>query len=183
MSLPGGGVVDIAKMTELMDREAIRDCLYRYCRGVDRADEAALRSAYWPDAHDRHGAYSGSADGFIQFAVEVFKTKPRNVHQISNILIEFRGAADACVESYFTALQRGPGADGLVRQVLLVGRYCDAFQKRGDEWRVLDRTVVYDWLEEQTPPESSDEERFGLRKPVVRACPDDSVYALLNAGG
>ncbi|WP_352842599.1 hypothetical protein [Mesorhizobium sp. M0933] len=27
-----------------MTVEAIRDCLYRYCRGIDRADEAALRS-------------------------------------------------------------------------------------------------------------------------------------------
>ena len=43
----------------LLDREAIRDCLYRYCRGIDRADEAALRSAYWPDATDCHGAWNG----------------------------------------------------------------------------------------------------------------------------
>lgn len=41
----------------LWDREMIRDCLYRYCRGIDRTDEAALRSAYWPDGTDDHGAY------------------------------------------------------------------------------------------------------------------------------
>ncbi len=175
--------MDSAKLIELTDREAIRDCLYRYCRGIDRADEAALRSAYWPDAYDQHGAYAGSADGFIQFAIDVFKTKPRNVHQISNILIEFRGPTEARVESYFTALQRGHGKDARVQQFLLVGRYCDAFQKRGDEWRVLNRTVVYDWLEEQAPPEGSDEDRFGLRRPVGRAYPDDAVYALLSVGG
>ena len=39
-----------AAMQELVDREAIRECLYRYCRGIDRLDEAALRSSYWPDA-------------------------------------------------------------------------------------------------------------------------------------
>ena len=33
-----------ADLHALLDREAIRDCLYRYCRGIDRADEAALRS-------------------------------------------------------------------------------------------------------------------------------------------
>ena len=173
--------MDQAKLTELMDREAIRDCLYRYCRGIDRADETALRSAYWPDAFDRHGVYSGSVEGFIQFAVEVFKTKPRNIHQISNILIEFRSSEDARVESYFNALQRGAAKDGVVRQVLLAGRYCDAFQKRGEEWRVAHRTVVYDWVEEQTPPEGSDEARFGPRKPAGAPFPDDAAYALLSA--
>ena len=174
-------MMDAAKLTELMDREAIRDCLYRYCRGIDRADEAALRSAYWPDAFDRHGAYSGPASGFIDYAVGVFRTKPRNVHQVFNILIEFRGTADARVETYFNALQRGPGPDGKIRQFLLAGRYCDAFQKRGEEWRVLHRTVVYDWVEEQTPPEGTDEQRFGPRKPAGAQWPDDEVYALLKA--
>jgi SnoaL-like domain len=39
---------------ELADREAIRDCLYRYSRGVDRCDEDMLRSVYWEDAFDDH---------------------------------------------------------------------------------------------------------------------------------
>ena len=172
--------MDQAKLTELVDREAIRDCLYRYCRGIDRGDEAALRSSYWPDATDRHGAYSGPVEGFIQMALGVFKTNPRNIHQVSNILIEFRSAADARVETYFNALQRGPGQDGVVRQFLLAGRYCDAFEKRGDEWRVARRTVVYDWVEEQTPPEGSDAERFGVRQPVGGFFPHDPVYALLK---
>ncbi|MCR5859038.1 nuclear transport factor 2 family protein [Mesorhizobium sp. J428] len=172
--------MDQAKLNELIDREAIRDCLYRYCRGIDRGDEAALRSSYWPDATDQHGAYSGPVEGFIQMALGVFKTNPRNIHQVSNILIEFRGASDARVETYFNALQRGPGQDGVVRQFLLAGRYCDAFEKRGDEWRVARRTVVYDWVEEQTPPEGSDAERFGVRQPVGGFFPHDPVYALLK---
>ena len=53
----------------LIDREAIRDCLYLYCRGIDRLDEKALRAAYWPDATDSHGAYKGSAAGFIDMAL------------------------------------------------------------------------------------------------------------------
>ncbi|WP_192250775.1 nuclear transport factor 2 family protein [Mesorhizobium caraganae] len=170
--------MDQAKTTELLDREAIRDCLYRYCRGIDRADEAALRSAYWPDAHDNHGAYCGSAEGFIQFALGIFKTEPRNIHQITNILIEFISSAEATVESYFTALQRGPDKDGEVRQTLLCGRYCDLFEKREGEWRIAERTVVYDWLEEQIPPAVLEAERFGPRQPIGAPHPDDPVYAI-----
>uniref|UniRef100_UPI001952E840 nuclear transport factor 2 family protein n=1 Tax=Stenotrophomonas maltophilia TaxID=40324 RepID=UPI001952E840 len=60
-------VIDPA-LQALLDKDAIRECLYRYCRGIDRQDEDALRASYWPDATDRHGPYSGSADGFIAWA-------------------------------------------------------------------------------------------------------------------
>ena len=33
-----------ATLDALLDREAIRDCLYRYCRGIDRCDEETLLS-------------------------------------------------------------------------------------------------------------------------------------------
>ncbi|MFN3549978.1 MAG: nuclear transport factor 2 family protein [Mesorhizobium sp.] len=175
--------MDDAKLTELLDREAIRDCIFRYCRGIDRADESALRSSYWEDAHDCHGAYNGSAEGFIRMALEVFKTGPRNVHQVSNVLIEFAGPNVAVVESYFNALQRGPDRQGVVRQYLLAGRYCDRFEKRGGEWRVADRVVAYDWVEEQTPPPEDEAERFGVRKPIGAAFPDDPIYAALREAG
>ncbi|MEO3385023.1 nuclear transport factor 2 family protein [Mesorhizobium sp. CAU 1741] len=168
------------QLEQLLDREAIRDCIYRYCRGIDRADEEALRSAYWPDAHDSHGAYNGPAEGFIARVLEVFKKEPRNVHQVSNILIEFLEPGVAAVESYFLALQRGPDREGVTRQVLLSGRYCDRFEKRDGEWRVAHRTVVYDWVDEQTPPTSSETERFKVRQPIGTAYPNDPIYALLN---
>ncbi|MBA1143860.1 MULTISPECIES: nuclear transport factor 2 family protein [Mesorhizobium] len=170
--------MDQEKITELLDREAIRDCLYRYCRGIDRADEAALRSAYWPDAHDNHGAYCGSAEGFIRSALVVFKTGPRNIHRITNVLIEFISQAEAAVESYFSAKQRGPDEDGEVRQMLLCGRYCDLFEKRQGQWRISERTVVYDWVEEQVPPAVPEAERFGRRQPIGAPRPVDAVYAL-----
>jgi hypothetical protein len=167
-------------LVELLDREAIRDCLYRYCRGIDRADVESLRSSYWPNAYDRHGAYVGPAEGFIELAQKVFKTDSRMVHQVSNILIEFKGPTRAAVESYFHALQRGPRAGGETEQVLLAGRYCDLFEKRGQEWRVLNRTVVYDWMEPQTVPSLSEDERFGARKPIGAAFPTDPSYALFS---
>ncbi|MBW8640692.1 nuclear transport factor 2 family protein [Hoeflea sp. WL0058] len=167
-----------ALVVELVDREAIRDCMYRYCRGIDRADEEALRSAYWPDAIDNHGAYNGPIEGFVQMAKKVWASGARNIHVVSNILIQFPDSDQADVESYFTAYQRGAGADGVTRQYLLVGRYCDQFEKRQDEWRVARRTVIYDWVEEQTVPKGSEQERFGPRQPVGGAKPEDPIYRL-----
>ena len=174
---------DARIVQQLADREAIRDCLHRYCRGVDRADEAALRSAYWPGATDRHGPYHGPVEGFIEAARKVWAAGARNVHALSNILIEFRGDDAAAVESYFTALQRGPGLDGRTAQWLLAGRYCDRFEKRGGEWRIAARTVAYDWVEEQTPPTASEAERFGARAPIGGAFPHDPVYRIFDGEG
>lgn len=161
----------------LADREAIRDCLFRYCRGIDRADEAALRSAYWPDGTDHHGAYVGTAEGFIEWALAALPSIERGIHQLHNILIELRPGG-AAVETYFSAFQRQPGPDGL-QQWDMKGRYLDWFEKRGDEWRVLNRTVVFDWVEEMPLPSGSEAERFGRRTPIGGRFPDDPLYRLL----
>ena len=168
----------------LLDREAIRDCLYRYCRGIDRADEAALRSAYWPDATDCHGAWNGSASGFIDQALVKLRQGGRRVHQITNVLIELYGDV-AVVESAFFALQ-APAATP-TQATLLCGRYLDHFERRAGaqgaaEWRVAARTVVYDWIDERERPELAHDDRtlFGARQPVGTAAPHDAVYALLR---
>jgi len=163
----------------LLDREAIRDCLLRYCRGIDRCDEAALRSAYWEDATDCHGAWNGSAAGFIAQALERLRQGGRRVHQVSNVLIELHGDA-AAVESSFFALQATAAQPD--RETFLCGRYADRFERRGGEWRVAARTVIYDWIEERTRPElrQDDAVLFGARQPVGTAAPHDAVYALLR---
>lgn len=168
---------DVAK---LWDREMIRDCLYRYCRGIDRADEAMLRSACWPDGTDTHGAYSGSASGFVDWAMKALPAIKRGIHQIHNILIDLRGD-EAAVESYFTALQRQPNAAGALVDVHMAGRYLDRFEKRDGEWRVADRVVVFDWFDERPAPEKSEAERFAHRQPIGALWPDDPVYRLFGA--
>src|SRR5437868_9993397 len=97
---------------QLLDREAIRECMYRYCRGIDRCDEAALRSAYWEDATDRHGVYSGSATGFIDQALAKLRNSERSIHIVSNLSITLLSDC-AAVESYFQALQRDADAAGV----------------------------------------------------------------------
>lgn len=168
-----------ARLQDLLDREAIRDCLYRYCRGIDRADEEALSSAYWPDATDCHGAYRGSAAGFIARALPRLRAGGSRVHTISNILIELHGAV-AAVESSFLALQTSASAP--THETFLCGRYVDRFEQRDGEWRVANRTVVYDWIEERTRPELVDPQTlFGMRRPKGSAAPSDPVYTLLDA--
>jgi hypothetical protein len=167
--------IDSRKLEELIAREAIRDCLFRYCRGIDRADENALTSAYWPDGTDNHGPYKGSAKGFIEWAMKVLPHVERGIHQIHNVLIEFREGG-AAVESYFSAYQRQPNTDGHMQQLDMKGRYLDWFEKRGDEWRILNRVVVFDWVENMPLPKETEAERFGEKTPIGGSFPFDPVY-------
>lgn len=169
----------MSTLEQLLDREAIRDCLYRYCRGIDLADEQALRSAYWEDAHDCHGPYNGPASGFIEWALGALKHFDCSVHQITNVLIEL-DVYHAAVESKFNAFQRSPDAAGILRQVVILGRYADLFEKREGQWKIARRTVIYDWVEEQPCSTLPAAQRFGVRQPMGSRWPDDEIYKLLN---
>lgn len=165
-------------LEKLLAKDAIRDCLFRYCRGIDRADEAALRSAYWPDGTDTHGPYKGSASGFIDWAMKVLPHAERNIHQIHNILIEFKSGG-AAVESYFSAFQRQPDKTGDMQELSMKGRYIDWFVERDGEWRILNRTVVFDWVVETSPPDGSEAERFGALTPIGANHPHDPLYTVI----
>lgn len=172
-------MTSVPDLQALLDREAIRECIFGYCRGIDRVDEAALRASYWPDATDSHGAYKGPASGFIDAALPKLRESSRMIHHVGNLSIELRGS-QAAVETYFLAWQRDRDAQGAEQETFLAGRYVDRFEKRGAEWRVAARVVVYDWVQAPVPaPAASEAERFGRRVPIGARRPDDPWYALL----
>ena len=163
---------------ELADREAIRDCLYRYSRGIDRCDMELLRSAYWPDAIDDHTGFRGTRDEFVAWAHPKLQSMEQNVHMIGNILIQLDGAS-AAVESYLWSVSVIPGER---RQATFVcGRYLDRFERRADEWRIANRLVVHDWFMDGVAPGDWAIGPFGttgLERGVLM--PDDKSYAWLG---
>lgn len=133
-------------LAELADREAIRDCLYRYCRGVDRCDEEWLRSAYWEDAHDDHVIFSGTREALVAWVIPLLRAREATSHSLSNIIIRMHGER-ADVESYFQGYHVARD-DGGSRAFLQGGRYLDRLERRGGEWRIAARKVVIDWFRE-----------------------------------
>lgn len=165
-------------LEQLADREAIRECLYRYSRGVDRLDADMLRSAYWPDAVDNHLSFTGNAEEFIAWSFPIMKTMDQTMHMIGNILIDIQGNfADA--ESYFYGYQRINTESGKA-DVIAGGRYIDRFEKRGDEWRVIKRLVQTDWF--RNYPDSADwtQGLLGIQIDIGGRFPDDPSYKRLN---
>lgn len=130
---------------EMADREAIRDCLFRYSRGIDRIDAEMLRSVYWPGAMDYHTGFTGTAEEFIDWSVPRLRAMSDSVHMLGNIFIRLDGDT-AKVETYLWSVSIA--GDEEPRQVMVSGRYLDKFEKRDDEWRIAERFVVHDWFEE-----------------------------------
>ena len=133
-------------LNEVIAHHRIRQVLERYCRGIDRLDAALIDSVYWDDATDNHGMYVGPGKDFSAFIVPMLRDAfTATMHFIgqSNIAVTGdRAAADTSFVAYHPRNDEG----GAVVDVA-AGRYADMLERRGDEWRLKDRTVVMDWVE------------------------------------
>ncbi len=136
-------------LDDLLAREAIRDCIYRYSHGIDRRDRETLRLCYWPDATDDHVSFSGNAYEFIDVIMPFLKGLKASTHSMSNILIRIDdGGKTARVETYWHVFHREPGENGAADYDYIAGgRYLDRFEQRDGEWRILTRVLIRDWYQ------------------------------------
>lgn len=173
---------------EFANRESIRDCLYRYCRGIDRLDTDLILSAYWPDATDEHGNFlANSAQEFVDHAVPIIESMDLTTHFLGNILIDIQGD-HAFVESYIQAFHRMGREDGSRYDHMSCSRFIDRMERRGPEWRIKRRVVVRDWFREFPDTGEWDKGQlpqtlgYGKREPLSLGLrkPDDPSYALMQ---
>jgi hypothetical protein len=123
---------------ELLDRQQIIDCLVRYARGVDRADEELILSAFHEDAVDYHGDFVGSPHDFVAWLRKIAAVRLFGQHFLTNHSFEFDGDS-AHVETYFLGPERD---EGRLDVDLVGGRYVDRFERREGVWKIARRVVV-----------------------------------------
>jgi len=123
------------------DRAAITEVLARYCHAVDHLDWAELASVYHGDATDRHGAYRGSAAGFLEWVKPQFTARfDATMHAISNTEIDFDGdRARVRCQVRADHLIKDEYGGGVFQ---FWGDYVDVFEQRGGQWKILHRVVV-----------------------------------------
>lgn len=129
-----------AKMQDMLDRQAIFDCIKRNSRGNDRFDMEMVTSSYHSDGlHEvgqnrvpgpQYGEHANSAHSILFDA---------NLHNITMHTCEIVGDV-AHAESYSVGLFLDKGGEtGRV----LAGRYIDRLERRDGEWRIaLRRSTV-----------------------------------------
>lgn len=163
---------------ELADRLAIMDVIVQHSRGVDRADPAILKSAYWPDATVAYGAFEGSAHAFCDHLPDAIRHYARTQHAVSNVRIHIRDD-EARVESYVTAYHYLAVADGPDREMTYLGRYLDTLRRRDGYWKIQHRQVVMDWNRNDDASAIMEGPPFdGLARGDRH--PDDPLYRLLG---
>lgn len=133
------------QVQRLVDKEAIRDLVLLYSRGVDRQDIALLRDLYTADATDTHGSsYDGSAEGYCDFLERSMPHMPYSGHHVCNHLISVDGNTGNG-EVYGLAYHLVPDGKGSRMEDFMAVRYIDNY-RRGDDgrWRFAKRVVTYD---------------------------------------
>lgn len=133
---------DEDRVARWCDKLEIQEVLARYCRGVDRCDEALIASVYHPGAIDDHGSWSRPGQ---ELAGHIARQKREMVfclHRLSNHLVEIEpDGVTAVSEAAVQSVQRAPGEDVIQ---LSWSRYLDRFEKRDGVWRIAYRLLVHD---------------------------------------
>lgn len=145
---------DTGALEVLLAKEAIRELVLLYSRGVDRKDTALLRTLYAEDATDDHGShFNGSADGYIEFLERSLPALHAGGHFVCNHLISVDGDT-AEGEVYALTYHIFPdGKGGTVQDVGGV-RYVDRYRRQDGRWLFASRIVRFDFRELKPLPSS-----------------------------
>lgn len=139
-------IADADELKALLDREQIRACLARLARGEDRRDAELISASYWRDSITDYGVFRGSFDEYLAWVVPGSPAIPVTQHQLGQSFIELDGDS-ALVETHVTSYHRvDMGSEE--RDTVIGGRYLDRMEKRDGEWRIAQRTMLYDWFQD-----------------------------------
>jgi len=158
---------------ELHDRQAIRDCLMTYSRGVDRLDRELILSVYHEDATDDHGAFVGGPLAFADWVIAMHTaTHMSHQHCQFNSTCDLQGDV-AHTETYYMFVGINRKGNPLA---MSGGRYIDRLEKRAGRWAIASRLCVRDWAPLATIPESLDQAALT----VVQL--DEATKTMIRAG-
>jgi hypothetical protein len=130
------------ELRRLLDREAIRDAISRFARGLDRHDDELAASAYHEGALDHHGEFLGTPAELIPWANGLHAADwVTHHHHLTTQTIEIDGDV-AHAETYCIGAFRR--RDGDVVDIA-GGRYIDRLERREGEWRIVAREALIEW--------------------------------------
>jgi hypothetical protein len=129
-----------------IDRAKVVECIARLARGEDRRDAALISASWWPDATYDYGVQSGDFPSYLAWVVPGADAIRNTQHVLGQSHIEFDGG-QARAETHVISYHRVDMGSG-DQDTCIGGRYLDLLEERGREWRIVNRTMLYDWYTE-----------------------------------
>lgn len=167
-------------MAELLAQRDMHQILMRYCRAIDRCDEALLSSCYHDDATFDYGDNRGKATDFVKTTITALRSLAGTLHSVSNYYFLEQDETTARVESYCYAYHRLANADG-DQDMIVGGRYLDNFANKQGSWRIQHRVYVMDWNQNAASTALWDRGMYAGLTNRGKRFPDDPSY--LSTGG
>ena len=159
----------------LADKQAIYEVVLRYCRGIDRLDMDLVRSCYHPGGVDHHTGFEGERDAYVGWVEPLLRRLHSTQHLVANHLIELDGDV-ARSETYGTAFHLADPSRPDTESFTTGFRYVDSFERRDDEWRIVERFAVREW----TRPEPDQRPGDPAEGPAGARDRSDPVYRPLR---
>ena len=139
----------VPDLEALLAREAIRACLARLARGEDRRDAALISASLWPESHTDYGVYAADFAGYLAWVVPGAEAITNTQHVLGQSYID-RDGDSARAETQVISYHRvNMGTEE--RDTCIGGRYLDRLERRDGEWRIVERTMLYDWYQDWGP--------------------------------
>jgi SnoaL-like domain len=138
----------LRELQVVVDRQVIRDLIYRMSRGQDRADAELRRSVLTPDALFHYGMFDGPAAEYLTWLSEQSRSGTYDFeathHLLGQTLIDVAGD-HAASETWFQASHALRDPDGREYVIFHGGRYFDRFVRADNGWLMSERTMILDW--------------------------------------
>ncbi|WP_428311818.1 nuclear transport factor 2 family protein [Hydrocarboniphaga sp.] len=135
-----------AQLQDLLARDTIRRCIVQLARGEDRRQGELIRASYWPDSTTDYGVFKGSFPQYFDWVIPGSPAIPNTQHVLGQSYIELEGD-QARVETQLLSYHR-VDMGSQQRDVCIGGRYLDLMQQRGGDWKIAQRTMLYDWYQD-----------------------------------
>jgi len=130
----------------LLARDKIRECLICLARGEDRRDASMITKAYWPDSITDYGVFAGNFDEYLAWVVPGSPAIPCTQHVLGQSFIQLEGDTARAETQVISYHRVNMGTEE--RDTCVGGRYLDRLEKRNGEWRIANRTMLYDWYQD-----------------------------------
>ena len=124
------------------DRMAIRETVENWVLWRDAGDWERFATVWHDDGWMTATWFQGPAHRFIEVSREGFDKGVNILHALGGWTCDVAGTR-AISQVKMNILQRAP-LDGVMVDVLCIGRFYDFFEKRGGRWAIVRRQPIYE---------------------------------------